>query len=86
MEWKKGRRSGRIEDRRGEHRINSLLSRSPTFMREAGPAFTPPDMRFGESRVSPAVQESRVPPPRFNKGGSVGNGCAIRGKTKGKNR
>jgi hypothetical protein len=123
MKWEKGRRGGNIEDRRGMHRVDSLLARSPTFMREAGPAFVRPDRRYGESRVSEILRE-RPRAPRFNKGGFVakpkaqkggpnyvkpyyhghdegtppskprgkfaagglvGDGCVIRGKTKGKN-
>jgi len=57
MRWEGGRRGGNIEDRRGMHRVNSLLSRSPTFMREAGPAFVRPDLRYGNSRVSDVVRE-----------------------------
>lgn len=86
MEWKKGRRGGNIDDRRGNHRIEALLSRSPTFMREAGPAFVRPDMRFGDSGVSTAVRERPRDPRRMAKGGLVGDGCVIRGKTRGKER
>ena len=57
MRWEGGRRSGRVRDRRGAHRVDSLLSRSSTFMREAGPAFVQPDMRYGNSGVSDAVRE-----------------------------
>lgn len=57
MRWEGGRRSGRVLDRRGMHRVDSLLSRNSTFMREAGPAYVRPDMRYGESRVSDAVRE-----------------------------
>ena len=84
MKWEKGRRGGNILDRRGMHRVDSLLARSPTFMREAGPAFVRPDQRYGESSVSEILRE-RPRRPSFNKGGVVGDGCAIRGKTKGKN-
>lgn len=87
MEWKGGRRGGNIDDRRGNRRIEALLSRNPTFQREAGPAFVRPDMRYGNSGVSPIVREIRAERvPGMKKGGVVGNGCAIRGKTKGRNR
>jgi hypothetical protein len=59
MRWEGGRRSGRVLDRRGAHRVDALLARSPTFMRNAGPALTGGrfDMRYNQSGVSDTVRE-----------------------------
>ena len=73
MKWEKGRRGGNIEDRRGMHRVDSLLARSPTFMREAGPAFVRPDRRYGESRVSEAVRDQ-------SRGRGMKKGGAVEGR------
>ena len=124
MEWKKGRRGGNVDDRRGASRIEALLARSPTYRRETSPGLNSTSPRMRDSMVSDAVRErSRgramnkggavtapkaqkggpnyvkpyyhghdegTPPskPRgkFAAGGSVGDGCVVRGKTKGKNR
>jgi hypothetical protein len=84
MDWKKGRRGGNIDDRRGASRIEALLARSPTYQRETNPGFTTSSPRMRDSRVSEAVRDqSRGRGMR--KGGVVkGDGCAVRGKTKGK--
>lgn len=85
MEWKKGRRGGgNVEDRRGDRRVEALLARNPTFMREVGPRDIMPDRRYGDSGVSNYPRDR--PELRFKAGGFVGDGCATRGKTKGKNR
>ena len=84
MKWKKGRRGGGVEDRRADRRVEALLARNPTFMREVGPTSIMPDMRYGESMVSPDIRGSRTRDLRYKKGGVVGDGCIIKGRTRGK--
>jgi hypothetical protein len=57
MEWKKGRRGGNIDDRRGASRIEALLARSPTYQRETNPGFRNTSPRMRDSMVSEAVRD-----------------------------
>ena len=85
MEWKKGRRGGNVEDRRGASRIEALLARSPTYQRETSPGYRNTSPRMRDSMVSEAVRDQSRG-RSMKKGGMVkGDGCVMRGKTKGKN-
>lgn len=84
MKWEKGRRSGNVEDRRAESRIEALLARSPTYRRETSPGYRNTSPRMRDSMVSEAVRDQSRG-RSMKKGGIVkGDGCVMRGKTRGK--
>lgn len=59
MKWEKGRRSGNVEDRRADNRIEALLARSPTYQRETSPGFRTTSPLRRDSMVGDAVREQR---------------------------
>lgn len=70
MEWKKGRRGGNVDDRRGASRIEALLARSPTYRSETSPGLNSTSPRMRDSMVSEAVREQSRG-RGMNKGGAV---------------
>jgi len=59
MKWEKSRRSGNVEDRRADNRIEALLARSPTYQRETSPGFRTTSPLRRDSMVGDAVREQR---------------------------
>ena len=73
MKWEKSRRSGNVEDRRADNRIEALLARSPTYQRETSPGFRTTSPLRRDSMVGDAVREQR-------RGRAMKKGGAVEGR------